>query len=439
MASSPDPDISFDIQRTHGSAHEESLLRENDINECRPIFRRECRGDQPIITGIVHESTPYTGSVETRDASNNNRHAAQQNAPYTRDTPVTYQNDRRFGHGDNVPHAYMSSPHHMHVKPDTYEGSGPFESYVSHFEDCAELSGWDMRTKVLMLSSSLRGTARTYYMSLPEQERRDYRILSSRLNNRFGTAGKHQYMWLTKFEERRRVKDESISSLAHDIRQLAQKAYSEFDHRSQEQLALHQLYKLIPNDMKCRCIDRNCTNIIEAVAVIERYESILGTSTTNIRACNVDTSVESALKQITDRLSNLESRNSPQSVPKKCYGCNSTEHFWKSCPQNMNHTRRQSPHFRHPSGRPQPQSRPQNNHMNMSYNTNRSHYGGPYPHVHQHGRQQNAQPPQEYVNERLLHANRSRNEDRQDSNVPSTNTIDTHTYTRNATPNDQEN
>ena len=97
MASSPDPDISFDIQRTHGSAHEESLLRENDINECRPIFRRECRGDQPIITGIVHESTPYTGSVETRDASNNNRHAAQQNAPFTKDTPVTYQNDSDLG------------------------------------------------------------------------------------------------------------------------------------------------------------------------------------------------------------------------------------------------------------------------------------------------------------------------------------------------------
>ncbi|KAH3821428.1 hypothetical protein DPMN_123192 [Dreissena polymorpha] len=129
----------------------------------------------------------------------------------------------------------MSPSHHMHVKPGTYEGSGPFESNVSHFEDCAELCGWDMRTKMLMLASSLRGTARTYYMSLPEQERRDNRILSSRLNNRFGNAGKHHYMWLKKNEKRRRVKDESISSLAHAIRQLAPKAYSELDHRSQEQ------------------------------------------------------------------------------------------------------------------------------------------------------------------------------------------------------------
>ncbi|KAH3821429.1 hypothetical protein DPMN_123193 [Dreissena polymorpha] len=50
--------------------------------------------------------------------------------------------------------------------------------------------------------------------------------------------------------------------------------------------------------MKCRCIDHDCTNIIEAVAAIERYESIIGTSTTTIRACNVDTTVDSALKQI---------------------------------------------------------------------------------------------------------------------------------------------
>ncbi|KAH3799596.1 hypothetical protein DPMN_153207 [Dreissena polymorpha] len=198
MASSPDPDISFDIQRTHESTHEESLQRENDTHESRLKFRRGCRGEQPVITGIVHESTPYTGSVETRDASNNNRHAAQLNASYHTDTSVTYQNDRRFEHGDNGPHTYMSPSHHMHVKPDTYEGSGTFESYASHFEDCAELCGWDMRTKVLMLASSLRGTARTYNMSLPEQERRDYRILSSRLNNRFGNAGKHQYMWLKK-------------------------------------------------------------------------------------------------------------------------------------------------------------------------------------------------------------------------------------------------
>ncbi|KAH3705301.1 hypothetical protein DPMN_080369 [Dreissena polymorpha] len=127
--------------------------------------------------------------------------------------------------------------------------------------------------------------------------------------------------------------------------------------------------------MKCICIDHNCTNIIEAV--------------------------------------------SPQSVPKKCYGC-------PKCPQNINRTRRHNPHVRHPSGRPQPQSRPQNNHMNMSYNKNRSHY----PHVHQHCRQQNAKQPQEYTNERLLHADNTSNEDRRDSNVPCTH-IYTHTYTRN--------
>lgn len=48
------------------------------------------------------------------------------------------------------------------------------------------------------------------------------------------------------------------------------------DARAQEALALNQLYKSISLEMKCRCIDRNCSTIAQAVDIIERYESILG-------------------------------------------------------------------------------------------------------------------------------------------------------------------
>ncbi|KAH3727890.1 hypothetical protein DPMN_053836 [Dreissena polymorpha] len=67
-------------------------------------------------------------------------------------------------------------------------------SSTVHFEDCAELSYWDYRTKVLVLASIPRGAARNYYISLSESERRDYETLTSRLFQRFGSS-KHQNLW----------------------------------------------------------------------------------------------------------------------------------------------------------------------------------------------------------------------------------------------------
>jgi hypothetical protein len=68
---------------------------------------------------------------------------------------------------------------------------------------------------------------------------------------------------------------ESIAELGDDIRQLAQKAYCNLDIEAQESLALNQLFKIISLEMKCRCIDKECQTIAEAVDVIERYESIV--------------------------------------------------------------------------------------------------------------------------------------------------------------------
>ena len=111
-------------------------------------------------------------------------------------------------------------------------------------------------------------------MSLSESERRDYETLTSRLSQRFGSS-KHQNLWLFKFENRRRMRGESIISLADDIWQLAQKAYADLDSIAVERLALNQLYNQISGDMHFRCIDNNCHTVNDAVSVIERYEAIL--------------------------------------------------------------------------------------------------------------------------------------------------------------------
>ena len=184
---------------------------------------------------------------------------------------------------------------------------------------CADLCQWDRRQKVLMLAASLRGQARTYYMSLSHDEKNSYRSLVSNLNQRLGSS-KHQNIWLARLEMRRREPNESIAAVGDVIRQMAQKAYCNFDPPAQEALALNRLYKIVSLEMKCRCIDRDCTTVSEAVDVIECYEAIIGDNLdrkkSNMRAIDLfpvrrnetqqKSKLESTLERIEARIDRLE-------------------------------------------------------------------------------------------------------------------------------------
>ncbi|KAH3836089.1 hypothetical protein DPMN_109458 [Dreissena polymorpha] len=107
-------------------------------------------------------------------------------------------------------------------------------------------------------------------MSLDEYERRDYCTLVKRMKQRFGSSA-HESKYLGMLENRQRRPGESIISLCDDIRQLTNKAYSQLNTQSQDIVALNQVYKIISPEMKCRCIDNNCSSIHEAAAVIDKY------------------------------------------------------------------------------------------------------------------------------------------------------------------------
>lgn len=304
---SPDPEIEFNLPNN------EYLELENVVDDSTPLDIANATNNSQL-----HDSSLFHGDHNTH----NDQHA--RSPPY-RSAPTPY-----------VPH----------IKPDTYDGSSNFDQYMSHFKDCAELSAWNDRTTVLILASGLRGPARNFYMSLPDKDRRHYQILVSRLAARFG-GSKHSSLWLNKLENRRRNKGESISSLADDLRQLCQKAYVDFDHAAQERLALNQLYKLVSTEMQCRCLDQNCQTLNDAVSVIERYEAVLGTQPPVIRVCDnkinppQNTDISQTIQRIEARLDRIESSRTYAHKPvsqaaKPCYGCNSFDHLWASCPRNMN-------------------------------------------------------------------------------------------------------
>ena len=53
----------------------------------------------------------------------------------------------------HYPPSYQSEPR---IWPDPYTGNEDWEEHQSYFEDCAELSRWDPRSKLLILDASLQ-------------------------------------------------------------------------------------------------------------------------------------------------------------------------------------------------------------------------------------------------------------------------------------------
>jgi hypothetical protein len=324
---SPDPDISFDAQNDY--QHHQPDNPHNEENQ----FDNESISS----TSSTHELNTYENERDTSASHKNNDHPSQTLRMNQQNIVNTSNNC-----GDHFP-SYMTQPSSVtqSIKPDSYDGSKSFEQYLSHFEDCSELARWDYRTRVLTLSASLRGSARTYYMTLSAEVRRDYQLLVSRLRDRFGHL-KHQALWLNKLENRKRQRGESIATLGDDLIQLSQKAYSDLDCRAQEKLALNQFYRSLSTDMKCRCVDNNCSTVTEAVSVVEKYECILGSQSGTVRALESMPTNKSSEDLITviKRLENKvekkydnKNRVHNEKSNHNCFGCNSPNHLWR-CPKN---------------------------------------------------------------------------------------------------------
>ena len=311
------------------------------------------------------------GPVRRRDLPQRRRYDVEDNA-----------RQRHPGRDPVLPQHYpdqaarpVANHSRVHVRPEFFDGEGDWDQYISHFQNCADLGRWSETDKALTLSACLMGQARAFYLGLSPLDRSSYQRLVQKFSERFGSV-RQQSRYLTKFETRKRRPEEPIASLGDDLRLLTQRAYPDLGPDAQESLALHQFYKAITLEMKCRCIDRDCRTVEDAVQVVERYESILGEGNekkkSSIRAINnpadsnpsqsihypplnnksqsnnksyPSNTTEIVLKQVLERLEKLEDgnsskvqRNSNNNNPKPyyrrgtCFVCQSPDHFLRDFP-----------------------------------------------------------------------------------------------------------
>lgn len=328
---------------------------------------------------------------DERHEDGESRSPNRRRIPRRNDNTLRVESRRRPYVGDFDRNRYFYRPSVV-ITPESYTGDDDWEQYISHFEDCAELGNWTEKEKVLTLAAKLKGQARVFYTSLSVVEKRSYRSLVARLEQRFGSAKQHS-RWISRLQSRVRRPGESIAALGDDLLLMAQKAYMSLDANAQEMLALQQFYKAVPLEMRCRIMDRDCASISEAVDVVERYEELLNDygdkKRTAIRAAdkralfdknqstestvayqnknqNTETtaysdgkinmytgneprvendasSINKTLMEVVQRLERLErNRDKPfvkrtqgQRQPRTCFLCQSPEHFFRQCPKYL--------------------------------------------------------------------------------------------------------
>ena len=195
------------------------------------------------------------------------------------------------------------------VMPEKYDGTTDFDDYEDRFSCIANLNSWDYKTKTLMLTVMLYESARTFYTTLPDFVRSDYVQLVQRLKQRFGSTAKHPIIWASELDERVRKVGESAANFADEIFLLVKRAYpTGMTYNNLQQLALQYFYKSLEPKMKYTCIERECTELRQAVEIVDLYESIVGRYETLSNADNDD----NLTKLQVDLVNKLEPRTEPQ-------------------------------------------------------------------------------------------------------------------------------
>ena len=359
---------------------------ENEIT-FKNVENEDGRGDEPPPLFEHTSTTDYDTVDESGPDEPQPSTSALDRSPSIRGKTTPRRKSRRdipktqyLGINYNTSNKHNTRPKRPDVRLRSFSGDddSDWEQFHEHFEVVAEIGGWGIRSMLLALRSCMKGKADQFLSNLPPAVKASYRLLVEAFSTRFNNP-RQQPMWVSTFKNRTRGPSEQVTTFADDLSRLAKKAYADLDYMAQERMALDQLYGSITPELRLRCIDRDCRTVDQAVEVIRTYEGIIGSNNTGrgsqsqVRMVTtrpqtkcrqeqrLSTDADNILKELQQRVEDLERlnrqlgqqnrrqrpqqaynpRHGPQNVnhgPPRCFGCQSTAHFYRDCPTNpINH------------------------------------------------------------------------------------------------------
>ena len=250
------------------------------------------------------------------------------------------------------------------IKPDRYDGKSQWTSYITHFEMCARINGWDNNAKLQYLAVLLTGTAQQVLGSLPKEATGDFDKLVKALEARFDPTGRKE-LHRAQLRNRRQKTSESLVEMAEDIRRLVDKVYADLPADSRDMMGKdHFVDALNDSEIRTRVIQMRTSTLDEAVAVAVELEALqrvekerrltdlkrvrnvpVSPAVENVPAASNERrpEVERQLKEMAEQLEKMKKqmrtretgwRNSKQGNTKgpKCYACQKYGHMKRECP-----------------------------------------------------------------------------------------------------------
>lgn len=120
------------------------------------------------------------------------------------------------------------------VKVATYDGSGSWLDYKTHFNTVGKLNEWTEEEKGLFLAASLRGQAQAVLGNLPG-DNTDYYYLVQALEERFAPPNQTE-LYKVQLSERRQRATMTTPELGQAVRRLANPAYPKSSSEVRENL-----------------------------------------------------------------------------------------------------------------------------------------------------------------------------------------------------------
>ena len=122
---------------------------------------------------------------------------------------------------------------------DEQSGDESFPDWLEQFEAVAALAGWDDPTKLVNLTTRLRGSAYSFYRSCAPEQRSSYGRLTEQLTTRF-TPVQIQAVQSQLFHSRHQKARETVDEYAQDLRKLYARAYMRLSRGGPEAEAMGQ-------------------------------------------------------------------------------------------------------------------------------------------------------------------------------------------------------
>ncbi|CAC5406673.1 unnamed protein product [Mytilus coruscus] len=178
------------------------------------------------------------------------------------------------------------------IKPQILDGSDDLEEYLTQFNLLAELNDWDLKTKALLLASSLSGSARAILNEITDEERHDFECLVNALKNWFGSMNRSE-VFRAELQTRVRLKKETLPELAQAIKKLTRRAYPDTTALVMDNLSLDYFIDAIPEtDIRLRLREVGPTSINEAENIAVRLEALrIADRQKGRNVCTVETEI----------------------------------------------------------------------------------------------------------------------------------------------------